>query len=268
MLKKICLITGATSGLGKKISIKLSEEGYKLILVSRSKFKLRDLSKKIINKKTKFFAVDLSNIQEVKRFVKKISSVDILINNAGDFYFKKEKNQMKFNKTMILNYYTPYYLIYKLIINKKIKKKLVINISSRALLRSKISISKINNLAKYNGWEIYKFSKLLMFIMSNYFSKFSHNVQFVSLDPGRMRTNFGSSNFFLIRNLVKLYLFLFGQNPNKVVSKLLNYIKKNQIDSKYIINKKIIKFYNLNLQKNLFTYTNKALKINNKNKYD
>ena len=262
MVEKTCLITGATSGLGKQISIKLSKEGYNLILVSKSKFRLRKLSKIIKNKKIRIFSVDFSNFQKLKKFSKNVPEFDILINNAGGFYYKKERNSRKLNKTMMVNYYSPYYLISNLILKKKIKKKIVINISSRALLRSKISFSEINNLSKHNGWEIYKFSKLLMFIMSNYFSKFYNKVKFISFDPGRMRTNFGSTNFFLISKLTKYYLFLFGKNPSTIADDILNCIKKNHFNSKFTINKKIVRFNKLKFQKDLFVYTNKLLKIN------
>ena len=40
------LITGASSGLGRDFAIKLSNEGYDLVLVSRSKDKLEELKKR------------------------------------------------------------------------------------------------------------------------------------------------------------------------------------------------------------------------------
>ena len=41
------LITGASSGLGKDFAFKLSEMGYDLVLVARSKNKLEDIKKEI-----------------------------------------------------------------------------------------------------------------------------------------------------------------------------------------------------------------------------
>ena len=45
MPAKNCLITGATSGIGLEASKILAQQGYDLILVSRSESKLSDLSK-------------------------------------------------------------------------------------------------------------------------------------------------------------------------------------------------------------------------------
>ena len=43
MRNKIVLITGATSGLGESLAIKLSKAGYNIILVAKSKIKLVQL---------------------------------------------------------------------------------------------------------------------------------------------------------------------------------------------------------------------------------
>ena len=46
-MKKIALITGATSGLGKAIALRLGKEGYNLIITGRRKDKLEELDKEI-----------------------------------------------------------------------------------------------------------------------------------------------------------------------------------------------------------------------------
>ena len=267
MLKKVCLITGATSGLGKCLSLKLCRESFKLILVSKSKGKLKKLSNILGKKNTKYFVVDLSNIEEVKKFVRKISSIDILINNAGGFYLKKKT--LKVDKTIMLNYYAPYFLMYSLILKKKINKKFVINISSSALPGFKFNILNLNDLSQYYSWEIYKISKLLMTSITNYFSKLHHKVKFISYDPGRMRTNFGSNNSFFIKYFFKMYLYLLGRDPNLIVEELLELIKKrNKINTKSMLKNNSFHYvFNTNFQKSLFAHTNKVLKINKKKSF-
>ena len=50
MARQNCLITGATSGIGLETSKILAQQGYDLILVSRSESKLHDLSKSLEEK--------------------------------------------------------------------------------------------------------------------------------------------------------------------------------------------------------------------------
>lgn len=258
MSKRVCLITGATSGLGKSLAIKLSDHGYRLILVSKSRNKLKSLLKLISGNNHKIFKVDLSSLKEVKKFVKKISKIDILINNAGGFYYSNNLSK----KTIFLNYYIPYFLMKKLVLNKGCKNKIIINISSNAALRSNINLKDINNLEKFNGWEIYKFSKLLLVSMTNYFSKINNKNKFISFNPGRMSTNFGSNNFFFLKKLSQIYLFIFGKNPNYAADEIIKIIKKPFKRSHLKINlSNFSKVFLTNFQKKLIKKTNKVLKL-------
>ena len=83
---KVSVITGAGSGIGKEVSIKLSDLGSTVILVGRSK-KVKQLEKKINKNNAASFICDLSNEKSVKELyetvIKKYKKVDILINSAG-----------------------------------------------------------------------------------------------------------------------------------------------------------------------------------------
>ena len=83
---KVSVVTGAGSGIGKEVSIKLSELGSTVILIGRSK-KVTDLEKKIKKKNVASHICDLSDEQSVKnlykKIIKKYKKIDILINSAG-----------------------------------------------------------------------------------------------------------------------------------------------------------------------------------------
>ena len=78
------LITGASSGLGKELSLKLSELGYDLILVSRNKKALEEL-KEELKTKVIIYDYDLSNMDNIYKLYEKTKNenIDLLINNAG-----------------------------------------------------------------------------------------------------------------------------------------------------------------------------------------
>jgi 3-hydroxy acid dehydrogenase / malonic semialdehyde reductase len=90
-LKKIVLITGATSGIGKAIATKFAANGYDLIITGRRKERLISLEKNLIekNKNIKVLSLnfDVRKWNEVKEILGNLPTewkeIDILVNNAG-----------------------------------------------------------------------------------------------------------------------------------------------------------------------------------------
>ena len=88
---KNCLITGATGGLGKALSIEFAKNGCNLFLVAQNTSNLNFLKSELqkLNKhiSVNTFSVDLSNLLELSDLIKKIKKmfnrIDILINCAG-----------------------------------------------------------------------------------------------------------------------------------------------------------------------------------------
>ena len=92
MLKKInlknktALVTGAGKGLGKACAIALAEAGARVIILSRTKSDLDKVSKIIKRTKgfSKSFVCDVTQLEEFKKILQKITRLDILVNNAGN----------------------------------------------------------------------------------------------------------------------------------------------------------------------------------------
>lgn len=89
-MKKIALITGATSGLGKAIALRLGKEGYNLIITGRRKDKLEELDREIsINFGSTVLPLcfDVRKYDEVETALgnlpEKWKNIDVLVNNAG-----------------------------------------------------------------------------------------------------------------------------------------------------------------------------------------
>lgn len=78
------LITGASSGIGREMSLYLSELGCDLILVAKEKDKLEELQKEL-KTKSQIIVIDLANEKKIKDLymITKNENIDILINNAG-----------------------------------------------------------------------------------------------------------------------------------------------------------------------------------------
>jgi len=89
MFKKIALITGATSGIGKATAQLFAENGIHLILCGRRTHLLEELSKTLSNKTAVHtLCFDVRDREEVFKQIegipKAFQNIDILINNAGN----------------------------------------------------------------------------------------------------------------------------------------------------------------------------------------
>ena len=83
---KTAIVTGAGKGLGRACSIALAEAGANLVIISRTKKDLDEVSKKIkkLKSKCKSYVCDITNYSEIKSIINKQPKIDILINNAGN----------------------------------------------------------------------------------------------------------------------------------------------------------------------------------------
>jgi len=136
---KKALVTGATSGLGKYITIQLSKKKIKVIGIARNKKRLEALKKTIGNKYFDYVVFDLRKIAEIKKISKiilqKENFIDILINNAGLYKQSNLQNTdiSEINDLIDTNLKAPIILtkIFSDFMKKK-KKGYIINISSIA----------------------------------------------------------------------------------------------------------------------------------------
>ncbi len=83
---KTAIVSGAGKGLGRACAIALAEAGANLIIISRTKKDLDEVSRKIkkFKKKCKSYVCDVTNFKQIKEIINKQSKIDILINNAGN----------------------------------------------------------------------------------------------------------------------------------------------------------------------------------------
>lgn len=84
------LITGASSGIGREIAIKLSDEGYDIILAARRTDRLLEVSKEL-HKPAQIITIDLSKEENCYSLYDKCKDCDIeiVVNNAGFGTFGK-----------------------------------------------------------------------------------------------------------------------------------------------------------------------------------
>lgn len=81
--KKLAIVTGASSGIGRATTVQLSEQGWNVIAVARREERLRKLAEEI---DCYTYAADLTQedaVQGLLEYAATIGHVDALVNNAG-----------------------------------------------------------------------------------------------------------------------------------------------------------------------------------------
>ncbi len=142
-----CIVTGASRGLGKAIAEKFAGGGYDLFLCSRSADGLQRTADELAEKypaiKVRYKAFDLGDKQQALKcgdwILEQGSSVDVLVNNAGQFIpgsiYNEEEGVLE--KMIEVNLYSAYHLTRALLPGMMQRKKgHIFNICSIASLKA------------------------------------------------------------------------------------------------------------------------------------
>ena len=199
------IITGATSGIGRALSIELARQGSELVLLSRNGKKGNKVARlcESLHPATKasFIPVDLSSQESVGKGVQAICErfdrIDILINNAGARFDKYQESPDGIELTFATNHLGPFQLTLGLIdLLRKAPPGVVVNISS---ITRKQAVNEPNWLLHrdpYNSRQAYAKSKLANALFTAELSKIypSSELIAVSIDPGIVATRFALNN--------------------------------------------------------------------------
>ena len=85
----VVIITGASSGIGEKAAITLSNNGYRVVIAARRQNRLEEIAEQIrkMGGEVLPIQIDLSQVDQIRILVERTRSVfgqiDILVNNAG-----------------------------------------------------------------------------------------------------------------------------------------------------------------------------------------
>src|SRR5258705_9448749 len=85
----VALVTGATSGIGRAVALKLASDGFTVIVHGRDAERGAATVRAIeaAGGHARFVAADLGNADDVARLATEAGDVDVLVNNGGFSWF-------------------------------------------------------------------------------------------------------------------------------------------------------------------------------------
>ena len=200
---KICIVTGANSGIGKATAIGLAKMNATVVMLCRSKERGEEAKKEIIeltgNNNVDLFICDLSSQKEIRDFVtefkSKYQNLNVLINNAGVMLSKKLLSVDGFETNFAVNHLAPFLLTNLLLDNlKKSAPSRVINVGSAAHRMGKIDFEDLQRKnRKGRFFRLYGSSKLAMTLVSYELSRKleGSHVTVNVVHPGLINTKLG-----------------------------------------------------------------------------
>lgn len=217
--RPICIVTGATSGLGAAVAHALSREGFFVVLVGRSNHLLSKTMLEIIkedeNAQLKAFEVDLSSFSSVLKFKASFEqwlvnmnmdpSVQLLINNAGVLAKEYRSTPDGLDEMIATNYVGPFCLtnlLLPLLMNSRVPAR-VVNVTSfthRSVNNMQVDKefltgTPFSKLPSYPFAHIYEYSKLCLLLFTyELHRQFSlreetRHISVIAADPGVVKTN-------------------------------------------------------------------------------
>jgi len=212
-MKKIVVITGASSGIGLETARVLIRENMHVVGLGRSSEKCdqaRDyITHKCPQKKEAlhFIIADLSSQREVKHAAGLIRDhlkalgrpqLDVLINNAGTVASHRIETIDGFELQWAVNYLAPFLLTHQLfsLLNQGHDAR-ILTVSSESHRGARIHWKDPNFHTGYNPLRSYKQSKLANVLFTKHFNQVFESITQIkafAVDPGLVRTEIGHKN--------------------------------------------------------------------------
>jgi NAD(P)-dependent dehydrogenase (short-subunit alcohol dehydrogenase family) len=226
MQGKICMVTGANSGIGKATALALAQMGATLVMVCRDLARGEEARSEITTKSrdtaVDLLQADLSSQQSIRQLVEHFQHhyphLHVLINNAGAAFSGRRETVDGLEMTFAVNYLAPFLLTNLLLdVLTASAPARIVTVSSAAQASGSIHLDDLQAEKHFSSRRAYGQSKLAIVLFTYALARRLQGTGVTAncLDPGFVATNIGQRGASLpVRLLVKL-IWSFGTSPEK-----------------------------------------------------
>jgi len=226
MQGKVCVITGATSGIGLIAAERLAAEGARVVLVGRDKARgeaaLARIGARVPGARLAIHYADLSLLAEMERAAAAIAAaeprVDVLINNAGAMFTRRGVTADGLERTFALNHMAYF------VLSNRLRERLsaaaparIVSVASEAHRGNTLDFADLQSERNYRGFTVYGRSKLANILFTRELARrlAGTGVTANCLHPGFVATRFGDNNGGLVRLGIGIAKNFFAIAPEK-----------------------------------------------------
>ena len=230
---KVCIITGATSGVGYETAKRIAQAGDHLVLVNRNAEKAESLKAELTalsNARVDLVHADFSNLDDVQSAASQIlhqfPAIHVLINNAGMHMTTRKLTVDGFETAFAVNHLASF-LFTRLLLDRMIASApaRIIQVNSEGHRFGGLKLDDLNwDKRRYKGLQGYGASKTaqLMTVWELADQLKDSGVTINAVHPGEVATNIGMNNGFLYRMYQKYLLTHILKDP-KISGEALYY---------------------------------------------
>jgi retinol dehydrogenase 12 len=205
---KVCVVTGATSGIGKAVAAALARQGAQVVLVGRDRGRAEAAATEIGAASTvppKVEIADLTSMDQVRALAGRLASlerIDVLINNAGLVLGERRVTQDGFEHAFAVNHLAPF-LLTNLLLPKLTGSApaRVVTVTSDAHSAASLDLDDPSLEHGWNSWRSYANSKLANILFTRELARRLDGTGVTAncAHPGVVRTGFGRESRPLLR---------------------------------------------------------------------
>jgi retinol dehydrogenase-12 len=204
MAGKVCLVTGATAGIGRVTARELARRGAFVWIVGRSPERIAATLDEVrpiaeaAGGRVDALTADLAEQSEVRRLADEVNSrlprLDVLVNNAGGMFLARETTGERLERTFALNHLA-YYSLTNLVLDRlraAPRARVVVVASDAHRSAGPLEFDDLQMSRRYGGWHAYCRSKLANVLFTRELARrlAGESITVNALHPGFVATEF------------------------------------------------------------------------------